>query len=53
MANKIYAEPAVEIVKLDMNDIIATSGTGGSTGGGAWGSAVRDLEDDTFAGFDL
>lgn len=42
MANKIYAEPAVEIVKLDMNDIIATSGEGGTGGFIPGGGGVED-----------
>lgn len=33
MAIKTYEKPAVEIVKLNMSDIIATSGEEGGTGG--------------------
>lgn len=41
---KQFVNPELEIVKLNDSDIIATSGgTGGSTGGGAWGA--RELED--------
>lgn len=44
MVRKEFVRPELEIVKLESNDIIATSGgTGGSTGGGAWGA--RALED--------
>lgn len=43
MVRKEFVRPDLNVVRLDSNDIIATSGTGGSTGGGAWGA--RKLED--------
>lgn len=42
---KQFANPELEIVKLNNADIIATSdgdGTGGTTGGGAWGARLSD-----------
>lgn len=45
MVRKEFVRPEFDIVKLESNDIIATSGgTGGSTNGGGWGHA-RQLDD--------
>lgn len=44
MVRKDFIRPEFKVVVIDSADIIATSGTGGSTGGGAWGSA-RQLND--------
>lgn len=39
MVRKEFVRPELEIVKLKDVDILTSSGgTGGSTGGGAWGS---------------
>lgn len=44
---KVYIEPKMAIVKINSEDIIATSGgTGGSTSGGAWGARARNDEED-------
>ena len=44
MVRKEFVRPELEIVKLKDVDILTSSGgTGGSTGGGAWGA--RELDD--------
>lgn len=43
---KVFIEPKMAIVEINSSDIIATSGTGGSTSGGAWGARARDDEED-------
>lgn len=52
MVRKNYARPEIEVVKLNQNDLIATSGgTGGSTEGGGWGArSLEDIEDADFLG---
>lgn len=43
---KLFIEPKMAIVEIESADIIATSGTGGSTNPSPWGARGRDDDDD-------
>lgn len=48
MMKKTYTQPLVEITIFNLANIIATSGTGGSTSGGAWGARKNTDNDFDF-----